>query len=176
MPRKRSLMPWMERRGNHYYVFWYDSKVQEVRRRSLRTCDADLAKYRMDAFAEGRDPNVEVVKHPWAAWARRMCKRARENAKQKNRPYSLDPKEILEVMERQDMCCAVTGIPFSNEKRHRNPFAPSLDQIKAGAGYTSDNVRVVLTIVNTAMNMWGAQPLFRMISETRFPSSWPETR
>lgn len=54
--------------------------------------------------------------------------------------------------------CEVTEIPFDFSKsKHtrRNPFAPSVDQIVAGTGYTKQNCRVVLVALNLALAEWG---------------------
>jgi hypothetical protein len=96
-----------------------------------------------------------------------MCKRARENAKAKNRPYGITPQFVERLMAEQGYCCAVSGIVFDDKFSYRNPFAPSLDQIRPGAGYLPGNVRVVLVIVNTAMNGWGEEPLLRLIFQSR---------
>lgn len=45
--------------------------------------------------------------------------------------------------------CEVTGIAFEFE-RNGNPFFPSIDRIDSSKGYTPDNCRVVLWIINTA--------------------------
>ena len=47
--------------------------------------------------------------------------------------------------------CEVTGIVFVlNVRRH--PFMPSIDRIDSSKGYTPDNCRVVLWIINQAKN------------------------
>ena len=45
--------------------------------------------------------------------------------------------------------CEVTGIAFEM-KGDRRPFMPSIDRIDSGKGYTPDNCRVVLWIINAA--------------------------
>lgn len=56
---------------------------------------------------------------------------------------------------------------FDLTPKRRNPFAPSLDQVDPGTGYTAWNIRVVSVIVNTAMNEWGEEPLMRLIFGAR---------
>jgi hypothetical protein len=64
--------------------------------------------------------------------------------------------------------CQVSGHRFTTERvEHalvKMPFAPSLDRIDPQAGYTQDNVRVVCTIVNFAMNQWGEAYLKRIVA------------
>jgi hypothetical protein len=101
-----------------------------------------------------------------------MCKRARENAKQKNRIYDLEPEYIRGLLEKQRYRCAVTHIELYLTGERRCPWAPSLDQIMPGAGYTENNVRVVAMIVNTAMNGWGAEVLLDFLSRVGLRSSF----
>lgn len=107
------------------------------------------------------------AKNPWLSMARRMCKRARENAIQKGRKYDLTPELVLSRMLDQNFRCAVTDIELQLPTKLRDPWAPSLDQIIPGAGYTPDNVRIVSMIVNTAMNGWGEQYLLELIKRAR---------
>jgi len=62
--------------------------------------------------------------------------------------------------------CAVSGLPFSLEVvgngQTKRPFAPSLDRIDRHKPYQRDNVQLVLSIANFAMNAWGAGPLITL--------------
>ena len=68
--------------------------------------------------------------------------------------------------------CELTGIPFDLEYQHNtknNPYAPSLDRIDSkNKNYSPDNVRVVLSFVNIAINDLGlekALPIFKALIE-----------
>lgn len=55
--------------------------------------------------------------------------------------------------------CAQTGIAFdmnlgTKGKGNRNPLRPSVDRIDSTKGYVKDNVRIVLSIVNTMKADW----------------------
>jgi hypothetical protein len=64
--------------------------------------------------------------------------------------------------------CAVSGLAFDlqvvGDGQARHPFAPSLDRINRHKPYRRDNVRLVVSIANFAMNAWGDEPLFRLAS------------
>lgn len=155
-------------RNDRYYVCWYDPIVKRTRRASLRTRSLVVAESKARAVYEFVSTNSSIpaagdVRLDWMQWARRMCKRARENAKAKGRVYNLTPEYVAILIEVQERKCAITGYPFDASATYRNPFAPSLDQIYPGAGYTETNVRVVLTLVNTAMNMWGPVPFLKLV-------------
>jgi hypothetical protein len=176
----RRTEPWLGLRNGVYQAFWYNGVLRRVERQSLRVRDPIAADIAFAAWQQTRKPLTEMVPETevrdeqWGWWARKMCKRARENAKAKGRVFDLSPDFVARMMARQEHCCAVSGIPFSAARSFRNPFAPSIDQITPGGGYAAENVRVVSVIVNTAMNGWGEKPLLRLIFESRF--SRHETR
>ena len=61
--------------------------------------------------------------------------------------------------------CQVTGPQFDMEpwpEGGQTPFAPSLDQIVPGGGYTPENTQVVVWIYNAAKNHWGDGPLQKL--------------
>ena len=63
--------------------------------------------------------------------------------------------------------CEMTALPFDltpSASGHFNPYAPSVDR-KNGRDYTPENCRVVLTIMNWAMNTWGENTL-RAVMDT----------
>lgn len=54
MGRKRRTIPWLDQRGDIYYVFWTDEETGKTKRLTLRTTDAVEAQQRYAAFlAEG---------------------------------------------------------------------------------------------------------------------------
>lgn len=64
--------------------------------------------------------------------------------------------------------CRLSGMPFSLEVigdgQAKHPFAPSLDRIDRHRPYCRDNVRLVVSIANFAMNAWGEKPLQQLAS------------
>jgi hypothetical protein len=65
-------------------------------------------------------------------------------------------------------CCAISGLPFSlqvvGDGQAKRPFAPSLDRVDRHKPYGRDNVRLVVSIANFAMNAWGDAPLLQLAS------------
>lgn len=65
-------------------------------------------------------------------------------------------------------CCAISGLSFAltrlPEAFVKHPFAPSLDRINCGGGYTPGNVRLVCIAVNFGLGQWGEE-VFRSIAE-----------
>lgn len=97
--------------------------------------------------------------------ARVVFKAAMARAQKQQLPFGLTEAWVVErVLAGR---CEVTGLPFEFSRvgtnTRRNPFAPSIDQITAGAGYTPKNCRVVLTAVNLALCDWGL-PMFLHIA------------
>lgn len=54
----------------------------------------------------------------------------------------------------------MTGItfvlaPVDQKPGPSNPYAPSIDRINPGKGYTKENCRVIVMALNAAMGCWG---------------------
>lgn len=84
----------------------------------------------------------------------RLLKLVENRAAKRGVEYSLDRKDDA-LRARFDLgVCEMTGIPF-NLENGRTFDSPSLDRKDPNKGYTSDNVRFVLDIMNVAMNQYG---------------------
>lgn len=88
-----------------------------------------------------------------------LFRSVRSRAKNKN-SIDFDLNWLIEQYNKQNGRCLLTNIPFSLDrntdgKRFYRPYSPSLDKINAKGDYTKDNVRLVLTAVNIALNQWG---------------------
>lgn len=99
----------------------------------------------------------------------RMClyavRRARNRAKERGLPFALTAEMCLQMIQDQKYRCAMTNIKFSGmtpEGSRRRPFAPSIDQIIAGKGYTVENSRIVCVIVNTSLSDFGDFAFYQM--------------
>lgn len=73
----------------------------------------------------------------------------RRRAKKRGKDFSL----TLEWVDERLLAgvCEVTGISFAM-KGSRHPFMPSIDRIDSSKGYTPENSRVVLWMINAAKN------------------------
>jgi hypothetical protein len=85
---------------------------------------------------------------------------ARDRASKYGLPFDITLDWLFEQFNKADGRCAVTGIPLTTNltpygARFHHPFNPSIDQIKAGKGYTMDNTRIVAVMVNLALNKFG---------------------
>jgi hypothetical protein len=92
------------------------------------------------------------------AWGKTFYLNAERRADEDRRPFRLTVAELLDVIERADGRCEVSGIAL-NLAGGRGPHAPSVDRIDSERGYEKDNIRIVCLIVNFAMNTWGEEPL-----------------
>lgn len=91
---------------------------------------------------------------------------ARKRAAKSGLDFKLTLAELEGFLWQQKARCAVSGLPFTvdvaGEGQFRAPMRPSLDRIDNSRGYVPGNVRWVLTLVNIAMNDWGAGPLIEV--------------
>lgn len=120
-------------------------------------------------FKKWRDENADHVRAKEAK--RRLEKRGlcliattRTRARKKGLEFNLEPYAD-EIQKRIDKgFCELTGEPFdlSPGRRHNSP---SLDRIDCSKGYTYDNVRIVLHLMNQALGEWGEDVLFEVMSK-----------
>lgn len=96
-----------------------------------------------------------------------LFKAAADRSEKKGWECNITLEFLLELWNKQNGCCLLTGIPFtllvSGEfNRRYSPFNPSLDRIDCYKGYTKDNVRLVCTMINLAMNQFGEETFREM--------------
>jgi hypothetical protein len=119
------------------------------------------ARYRAKWVA--RPGNKELHKKLTAAWgattegtARRLFTRARRRARDGALPFSISLDDIRAKVIAG--ICEVSGLPFViGQPGHI--YTPSIDQIRAGEGYTQQNTRVVLWGINVACHTWGLEAI-----------------
>jgi hypothetical protein len=72
----------------------------------------------------------------------------------------------IERFKELDGRCAISGIPFSTEKRGDGqaprPWMPSIHRVSREAGYVEGNVELVCWIVNLALHTWSEVELLEM--------------
>lgn len=91
---------------------------------------------------------------------------AQHNAKRRGIDFTVNAEQFIKIAESQNGICAVTGIEFNFRTAidaKKRPFYPSIDRIDSSKGYSKNNIRIVLTIVNYAMNEWGEGPLIELV-------------
>jgi hypothetical protein len=96
---------------------------------------------------------------------------ARTRSKERNLPFDLTLDWLLDTVEAQGFRCSLTGIEFYTEPPHRgkvDPYAPSLDQIEPGQGYTMENVRIVIFAVNMMLCDWGPKVFEQVANSYRY--------
>lgn len=83
----------------------------------------------------------------------RTISRSKERSIKKGLDFDLTYEAVSALMSAQKGLCALTEIEM-NLTRSRagrsRPFAPSIDRIDNGRGYTMDNIRIVCAIANLA--------------------------
>lgn len=82
-------------------------------------------------------------RHRHNNWFRYLAQRA--NSRKKEKSEKMTEALLVDLYNNQNKCCALSGVPFNMEK---SLYRPSLDRIDSSKGYTSDNIQLVLYIVN----------------------------
>lgn len=96
--------------------------------------------------------------------ASRMISRAKTFARRYGVEFDLTVDWLIPKLA--DGHCEVTGLPFelspNSMSCRSNPFQPSLDRIKTGGGYTTNNVRVTVFIYNVARSDFGDEAVMTL--------------
>lgn len=90
---------------------------------------------------------------------------AKNRATTKNVPYDIDGDYLGQLWDKQEGCCAVSGMELDlemSDKYLTNPQAPSVDRIIPALGYVRGNVRIVCYQVNMALSEYGEEQLIKM--------------
>ena len=100
--------------------------------------------------------------------ARYLLYQAKGRSKKLGIDFSLDEQWLVSKFKEQENRCSLTGLEFDFNHgkglyRTKNPYAPSLDRIDCLKGYTEDNVRLICSCVNIALNDWGKEILLTWI-------------
>jgi hypothetical protein len=116
--------------------------------------------------------------HNLAVLADSMCSRTKARARAIGVPFSITPKWILARLV--NMKCEVTGVPFDfhgEDKGNggRSMFCPSLDQKIPSAGYTKENVQIVVWCYNAAKGTGTDADVARMAEALLSQRPWAET-
>ena len=96
-----------------------------------------------------------------------LLEAARSRAKRKNIDLDIDLEFLLDLYEKQNGKCALTNIQFTFERNPEGiknflPYNPSIDRINPQKGYTRDNVRLLLVIMNLSLNNFGEECLYEV--------------
>lgn len=115
-------------------------------------------KYKKWAVANKDKLSKRGAKRRLEKRAMTMVATVRTRARMRGMSFDLD-LHIEAIQARIDAgVCEVTGQPFDLSPGRRFN-SPSIDRIACERGYTYDNIRVVLNLVNVAMGDWGEQVL-----------------
>lgn len=108
---------------------------------------------------------------------RAMCLVATTRTRARKRGLAFDLSEhVAELQARIDLgVCELTGYPFDLSPG-RKFNSPSFDRINPSEGYSYDNVRVVLNLVNAALGDWGEETLRDVMGKWLAGEIEPSTR
>lgn len=102
----------------------------------------------------------------------RLYSMAKNRAAKKNVPFTITTKDLIELWDYQDGCCAISGLPFdlsaSSQKGTPRFNTVSVDRIEPYKGYTRNNIRLVCYQINVGIAEFGAEhfiELCKIISE-----------
>lgn len=177
MQTPEQRLAWLAKNPD-YYRRWREQNLEKCRERSRtsarkwREHNTDYAKryYRENAawIAEKSRAAKKANPAKFRERERRYWKSPKGragylliSAKQRSKNVTITRQWIQERLDRG--FCEVTGLPFilvSNAIK--NPWSPSLDQVRPGQGYTPENTQVVVWIYNVAKGSWAYEDVLTL--------------
>jgi hypothetical protein len=130
---------------------------------NTRNAEPEVKARRKETFSKWAGKNKEAraayeAKRRLERRASVMVATARTRARKRGLAFDLE-KYVPIIQERIDAgACEITGISFDLSPG-RKFNSPSIDRIDPHRGYTYDNIRLVLNLVNAALGDWGEQTL-----------------
>ena len=137
-------------------TYYKKINVEKIKQDAIEYYKTNKEKIREDQKAYQNSPRGRLI---------HLLSDASSRSKTKKKRFDLDIDFLLEMFEKQNGKCILTDIDFSFEKPKNyrvDPWTISIDRIDSKLGYTKDNVRLVCTIVNFALNEWGEDVLRTM--------------
>lgn len=93
----------------------------------------------------------------------RMFNSIKYSARRRKIPFALLKSDLSLALDRQQWCCAKTGIPFDlTTGDGRKPFGPAVDRIRNEIGYMPGNIQIVCNVYNFAKMEFSDEDVFRM--------------
>lgn len=177
MQTPEQRLAWLAKNPD-YYRRWREQNLEKCRERSRvsvrkwrqRNTEYSKKYYRENAtwIAEktriAKRLNPEKFKERSFNYWRSPKGRARyllRGAKQRSSNVTITREWIQERIDKG--YCEVTGLPFVlTWESIKNPWAPSIDQVRPGQGYTPENTKVVVWIYNVAKGSWAHEDVLTL--------------
>jgi hypothetical protein len=103
---------------------------------------------------------------PTPKWASILVQGANGRNRERGVTERFTLSDLIAIWDACNGRCAVSGMHFDSvvvgDGKAKRPFFPSLDRINRHRPYVRDNVRLVVSVANFAMNAWGLDPLIKL--------------
>lgn len=121
----------------------YLTRLDAVNTGKCKSCGC-LSKRRI-SMDGNKNPAFKGIKDIPLSW----LKEYKRNAVKRKLEWNLSIEDVIEVYEKQDKKCALTGTKLTFGRiRYRIETNASIDRIDNSKGYSKDNIQIVLKSVN----------------------------
>lgn len=146
---KNELPPYVRLKRGRYYF-----NAGDGRRDIPMGARLDMAEYarlmRECRAGPGSEPAMAIF--------RKLARAAKTRAINRGVGFDLTAEYLMDLYRANDGRCALTGIAFDMtlERSTRvRPFGVSIDRIECRGPYSKDNIRLIVTALNIAINEFG---------------------
>lgn len=128
---------------------YIDARIEH--RRENPEIDAQWRKDNAEKLRAQSRENYAKRRATFSGWVKINFDTRRQQLKGGDTEFTLTPDDIIEIYERQEGLCALTGRELQwGPDTNRGPDTLSMDRIDSLGGYTKENVRLVTMWVNVA--------------------------
>lgn len=78
-----------------------------------------------------------------------LLSKAKHRAKDYKREFNITLFDLIDLLTKQNQCCALTGVELSFKSDAADRFTASLDRINSNFGYVKTNIQLIGHVVNT---------------------------
>jgi hypothetical protein len=151
----------------------YDRKYQEKNKDKIREYHAEYRSrpevkekrrlYRQENKAKIREnakKHRESAQYDPERFVGYLFEQVKGGASSRNILFEITKEDITRLCIDSKGKCAISGMPLTTY--FNSPFKASVDRIDSSLGYTTDNVQLVATMVNTAKNKYSMEEFLEM--------------
>lgn len=145
-----------------YNKKYYQENKKEIDRRQKEWRKQNPDKVRASRKATAERRQNDFSKLASVLYAKTLTSKRRKGRMLKN---NLSTEYIQTILEKQNYCCAITGIKLDHRSGKNNLRMASVDRIDSRKGYVKGNIQIVLNGINKLKGESSVADVLKLLRE-----------